>query len=102
MATNVSFSYVVFPIMLSQRSKRKVAATNESQTITLGPDEVNFTYADTCPHIDSLILCPYSQYCFSVITLFAFKGIHIDASDPAVTTVCIDTSETGEFTIFIA
>ena len=87
--------------MLSQMSKRNIPATNESQTITLGSDETSFTYADTCPHIDTLTLCPHSQYCFSVISLFAFKGIHIDASDPAVTAVCVDTNETGKFTIFV-
>ena len=98
---NFTFSYMVFPIMFSQRSKRNLPATR-SQTVTLGPDVTSYQYAKSCPHINSLTLCPYSQYCFSVISLYAFNGIHIDASDPAFATICTEPSEAGEFTIYVA
>ena len=71
----------------------------ESQTVTLGPDETSFTYTERCPYHDSLTLCPYSQYCFSVISVFGFRGTPINASDPALATRCTDTSEAGEFTV---
>ena len=89
----------MFNTTLSQRSKRNIPAT-ESQTVTLGPDETSFTYNDTCPYNNSLTLCPYSQYCFSVISVFEFGGTPVDASDPTLGTRCTDTSEAGEFTIF--
>ena len=96
---NVSFSRTVFVTTLSQRSKRNIPAT-ESQTVTLLPNETSFTYDDRCPYNDSLTLCPYSQYCFSVISVFNFGGTPIDASDPALARMCTNTSEAGEFTIF--
>ena len=89
---------MVFPITFSHRSKRDSPAII-SQTITLGPDVTSYQYAKKCPHIKSHTLCPYSQYCFSVISLYAFNGVHIDASDPALNTICTEPNEAGELTI---
>ena len=96
---NVSFSRAVFDTTLSQRSKRNIPAT-ESQTVTLGPDETSYNYNISCPYDNNLTLCPYSEYCFSVISVFEFRGTSIDASDPTLARECIDTNQTGEFTIF--
>ena len=71
----------------------------ESQTVSLGPETTSFTYTRRCPYHDSLTLCPYSQYCFSVISVFEFRGTPIDASDLVLATMCTDTNEAGEFTI---
>ena len=53
-----------------------------------------------CPYSDSLTLCPYSQYCFSVVSVFEFRGTPIDVSDPTLATMCTNTSEAGEFIMF--
>lgn len=84
--------------MLSQRSRRSSPASR-SQTVTLAPNVTSYQYTERCPHNNSFTLCPYSQYCFTVISLYAFNDIHIDASDPALTTICTEPSEAGEFTI---
>ena len=62
----------------------------------LGPDVTSFTYNETCPYNDSVTLCPYSQYCFTVNSVYAFKDTPIDASvtDPN----CTVTDEAGEWT----
>ena len=90
----------MFPTVLSQKSKRNTLEA-ESQTVSLGRDESRLTYTDRCPFYDSFTLCPFSWYCFSVISVFEFRGTPIDASDPALTTRCTDTNEAGEFTIFV-
>ena len=96
---NVSFSRAVFNTTLSQRSKRNIPAT-DSQTVSLGPDETSYNYNISCPYDNTLTLCPYSGYCFSVISVFEFRGTSIDASNPELARMCTDTSEAGEFTIF--
>ena len=96
---DVSFSHSVLHTILSERNKRSTLAS-ESQTIRLGPDVTSYTYSESCPYSDSLTLCPYSQYCFSVVSVFEFRGIPIDVSDSTLTTMCTNTSEDGEFTIF--
>ena len=53
-----------------------------------------------CPYSDSLTLCPYSQYCFSVVSVFEFRGTHIDVSDSTLTTMCNSTDEAGELIMF--
>ena len=84
---------------MSQRKKRNTLVS-DSQTISLGPDVTSYTYNASCPYSDSLTLCPYSQYCFSVVSVFEFRGTPIDVSDSTLTTMCTNTSEDGEFTIF--
>ena len=96
---DVSFSHNVFQTTMSQRSKRSTLAS-DSQTIRLGPDVTSYTYNESCPYSDSLTLCPYSQYCFSVVSVFEFRGTPIDVSDSTLTTMCTNTSEDGEFTMF--
>ena len=95
---NVTSSRSVSQTTLS-RSKRNIPPS-ESQTVTLGPDETSYNYSRRCPYNDSLTLCPYSEYCFSVVSLFAFGSIPIDASDPTITTRCSRTGEAGESMIF--
>ena len=84
---------------LNQRKKRNTLAS-DSQTVRLDPDVTSYTYDESCPYSNSLTLCPYSQYCFSVISVFEFEGILIDVSDLTLTTMCTNTSEDGEFMIF--
>ena len=81
--------------MLSERSKRNIPAS-EIHTVRLGPNETSYTYTETCPYNDSLTLCPFSQYCFSVISVFAFKDTPIDASDPALARMYTNTSGAGK------
>ena len=95
---NARRTHTVFIATLSQRRKRNIPAS-ESQTVKLGPNETSYTYNDNCPYSDKT-LCPYSQYCFSVVSIFAFRGIPIDASDPTLTAMCTNTTETGEFILF--
>ena len=83
----------------SDRSKRNTLVS-ESQAIRLGPDVISYTYNESCPYSDSPTLCPYSQYCFSVVSVFEFRGTPIGVSDSTLTTMCTNTNETGEFTIF--
>ena len=83
---------------LSQRRKRNIL-TSESQTVRLGPDTTSYTYSNSCQYNDST-LCPYSEYCLSVVSIFEFKDIPIDTSDPALTERCITTDEAGEFIMF--
>lgn len=92
---NVSIGRSVFATGLGSRSKRNIPSS-ETQTVTLGPDETSYNYNKTCPYDDSLTLCPYSEYCFSVVSVFAFGDTPIDASDPALTRMCNDTGEAGE------
>ena len=95
---DVSFSRIVLNTTLSQRRKRNTLAS-ESQIIRLGPNETSYTYSDSCPYSDNT-LCPYSQYCFSVVSVFEFRGTPIDTSDPTLTTMRTTTSEAGEFIMF--
>ena len=94
---NVTFSHNILSPMLSdiKRRKRNVPLF-VSKTIMLGPDETIFIYNESCPYNDSLTLCPYSKYCFYVISMFAFKDIFIDASNPSLTRICTDTNEAGK------
>ena len=86
--------------MLYQRGKRNTLAS-ESQTVRLDPNVTSHTFNILCPYSDSLTLCPYSQYCFSVVSVFEFRGNLIGVSNSTLTTRCTDTSEDGEFiTIF--
>ena len=71
----------------------------ESQTDRVGPQATSYSYNISCPYNSSLTLCPYSRYCFSVISVFEFGGTPIDTSDPTLAMMCIDTSEAGELTI---
>ena len=91
----------MFNTTLSQRNKRNIPAT-ESQTVTLGPDETSFAYTERCPYHDSLTLCPYSQYCFSVISVFGFiEALQLMPQiQHLLQGLLIATSEAGEFTIF--
>ena len=89
----------MFQTTLSQRKKRNTLASG-SQTIRLGPDVTSYIYNESCPYSDSLTLCPYSENCFSVASVFEFRGIPIDVSDSTLTTMCTNTSEDGEFTMF--
>ena len=96
---NVSFSRNIFRTTLSQRRKRNTLAS-ESNTTRLGHDVTSHTFSILCPYSNSLTLCPYSQYCFSVVSLFEFRGTPIDVSDSTSTTMCNSTYEAGEFAIF--
>ena len=96
---NVSITRTVFNTTFSQRRKRNIPPS-ESQTIRLGLNDTNYTYNDSCPYSDRT-LCPYSQYCFSIVSIFAFRGIPIDASDPTLTARCTNTTESGELIIFV-
>ena len=91
---DVSFIHTVFQTTLSltQRRKRNTLAS----AMRLGPDATNHTFSILCPYSDSLTLCPYSQYCFSVISVFEFRGTPIDVSDSTLATMCTNTSETGK------
>ena len=94
----VSFSRTVLQIALNQRRKRNTL-TYDSQTIRLEPDVTSYTYDESCPYSDGLTLCPYSQYCFSVVSVYEFRGTLIDVSDSTLITICTNTSEAGEFMI---
>ena len=96
---NVSFSRTVLTLF-SQRRKRNIA-TMESQTVRVGRETTSYSYNISCPYNNSLTLCPYSRYCFSVVSVFEFGGTPIDASDPTLTMMCDSTSEAGELTICI-
>ena len=96
---NVSFSRTVLQTTLRQRRKRNTLAS-ESQTIRLGADVASHTFSILCPYNSSVTLCPYSKYCFSIVSVFEFRGTPIDVSDSTLTTMCINTSETGELIIF--
>ena len=84
---------------LSQRRKRNTLAS-ESQTIRLGADVASHTFSILCPYNSSVTLCPYSKYCFSIVSVFEFRGTPIDISDSTLTTMCNGTDEAGEFIIF--
>ena len=89
----------MFDTTLSQRSKRNIPAT-DSQTVTVGPERTSYNYNISCPYDNTLTLCPYSGYCFSVVSVFEFRGTPIDASDPNLARMCGNTSEAGELIIF--
>ena len=95
---DVSISRTVLNTTLRQRRKRNIP-TSESQTFRLGPNETSYTYKDSCPYSNST-LCPYSQYCFSVVSIFEFEGSLIDTSDPSLAARCTTTSEAGELIMF--
>ena len=84
---------------MSQRRKRNTLES-ETNTTKLGADVTSHIFSILCPYSDSLTLCPYSQYCFSVVSVFEFRGTPIDVSDATLTTMCTNTSEAGELTIF--
>ena len=60
----------------------------------------SYNYNISCPYDNNLTLCPYSRYCFSVVSVFEFSSTPIDASDPTLARRCTDTNEAGELTIF--
>ena len=95
---DVSFSRNVLQTML-YRGKRNTPAS-ETNTTRLGPDATSHTFSILCPYNDSVTLCPYSQYCFSVVSVFEFRGTPIDVSGSTLTTMCNTTDEAGEFSIF--
>ena len=76
------------------QGKRNTPAS-ETEIMRLGPDATNHTFSIQCPY-SSVTLCPYSQYCFSVVSVFEFRGTPIDVSDSTLTAMCTDTSEAGE------
>ena len=80
------------------RGKRNTLASQDD-IIRIGPDATSHTFSIQCPY-SSVTLCPYSQYCFSVIGVFEFRGTPIGVSDSTLTTLCTNTSEDGEFTMF--
>ena len=98
---DVGFSRDVLQTMLHQRGKRNTLAS-ETNTTRLGPDATSHTFSILCPYNDSVTLCPYSQYCFSVVSVFEFRGTLIDVSDSTLTTMCDTTDEAGEFSIFLS
>ena len=97
---DVSFSRNVLQTMLYQRGKRNTLVS-ETDITRLGPDATSHTFSILCPYNDSVTLCPYSQYCFSVVSVFEFRGTPIDVSDSTLTTMCNTTDEAGEFSIFL-
>ena len=96
---DVGFSHDVLQTMLYQRGKRNTLSS-ETNITRLGPDATSHTFSILCPYNDSVTFCPYSQYCFSVVSVFEFRGTPIDISDSTLTTMCHTTDEAGEFTIF--
>ena len=97
---DVSFSHNVLQTTLYQRGKRNTLAS-ETNITRLGPDATSHTFSILCPYNDSVTLCPYSQYCFSVASVFEYRGIPIDVSGSTLTTMCDTTDEAGEFSIFL-
>jgi len=97
---NVSISRSMLTKTLNQRSKRNTnIPASDTQIIMVGPDQTNYTYDQKCPYNDSFTLCPYSEYCFSVVSLFAFEDTFIDVSNSTNTTMCHITKEAGKCTI---
>ena len=93
---DVGFSRDVFQTTLYQRGKRNTLAS-ETNITRLGPDATSHTFSILCPYNDSVTLCPYSQYCFSVVSVFEFRGTPIDASGSILTMMRNTTEEAGEF-----
>jgi len=97
---NLSVSRSVLTTTLNQRSKGNTnVPPSDTQMIMVGPDQTSYKYDQKCPYNYAITLCPYSEYCFSVVSLFAFKDTFIDASDSTSTMMCHNTTEAGEFTI---
>jgi len=90
---NITITRTVLEPMLSSRKKRQASIPNSaSQNVMAGPDTTSFTYNTPCPYMADVTLCPYSQYCFTVVSVFAFNNVFIDSSIP--TPMC--TGNTAE------
>ena len=96
---DVSFSRDVFVATFSGRRKRNIQVA-QTETERIGPNETSYEYNISCPYNTSLTLCPYSQYFFSVVSVFEFEGTPINTSDPQSAIMPYNTSEAGEFTLF--
>ena len=97
---NVTTTRTVLEPMLGSRKKRIVDIPNSgSQSVMLDPNATSYTYNTPCPYITDVTLCPYSQYCFTVVSVFTFNNVFIDSSVP--TPMCTgSTAEAGKI-IFI-
>ena len=84
------------PMLASSRKKRQINMLNsDSQSVMVDPDATSFTYNTPCPHMADVTLCPYSQFCFTVVSVFTFSGLFIDSSIP--TPMCTgNTAEAGK------
>ena len=96
---NITTTRAVLEPMLGSRRKRNVDIPNsDSQSVMVDPDATSYTYNTPCPYMTDVTLCPYSQYCFTVVSVFTFNNVFIDASTP--TPMCIEnTAEAGKITI---
>ena len=97
---NVTTNRTVLEPMLRSRKKRIVdIPDSDSQSVMLDPNATSYTYSTPCPYVTDATLCPYSQYCFTVVSVFTFNNVFIDASIP--TPMCTgNTAEAGKI-IFI-
>ena len=93
---NITITRSVLEPMLASRKKRQASIPNSaSQNVMVDPDATSFTYNTPCPHVANATLCPYSQYCFTVVSLFTFSGVFINSSIP--TPMCTgNTAEAGK------
>ena len=93
---NITTTRIVLEPMLSSRKKRIVDIPNsDSQSVMLDPDNTSYTYNTPCPYMTGATLCPYSQYCFTIVSVFTFNNVFINASIP--TPMCVDsTAEAGK------
>ena len=93
---NITITHTVLQPMIASRKKRQVNVPNSvSQSFIVDPDNTSFTYNTPCPYVSNATLCPYSQYCFTVVSVFSFSGLFIDSSIP--TPMCTgNTAEAGK------
>ena len=93
---NITITRKVLEPMLASRKKRQANILNsDSLSFMAGPDATSYTYNTSCPYVSGATLCPYSQYCFTVVSVFTFSGVFIDSSIP--TPMCIgNTAEAGK------
>ena len=93
---NITINRTVLQPMLASRNKRQVDIPNsDSLIVPVDPDATSYTYNTPCPYMANVTLCPYSQYCFTVVSVFTFSGVFIDSSIP--TPMCTgNTSEAGK------
>ena len=70
--------------MLASRKKRQasIIPNSDSQSVIVDPDATSYTYNTPCPYVSGATLCPYSQYCFTVVSMFTFSGVFINSSRP--------------------
>ena len=93
---NITINRTVLQPMLASRNKRQVDIPNsDSLIVPVDPDATSYTYNTPCPYMANVTLCPYSQYCFTVVSVFTFSGVFIDSSIP--TPMCTgNTAEAGK------